>query len=148
MVLKATVASLEIKNLGVVSMVLGTEVHYEPGKEYRLSQTAKIKEMVTEYRLEDAKPTHLPIATNYASEETDQALPDNNEFVSKRQYQRMVGSWLRIFRVTTTDWELGKRVIRLIEIQRHDMATTQPRGRMTPRSGVRGQAWVDRHDVL
>jgi transposase InsO family protein len=83
--------NFEIKNLGEVSLYLGIEIEKNSHGDYMLSQTEKIKQIISEFGLTDANGCNTPMLTDYLNIEGEENLLPSNE-----QYRQAVGALLYI----------------------------------------------------
>jgi len=69
----------EIKDLGEVSLYLGIQVEKDIYGNFLLSQTNKIRQIVSEFGLTDANGCSTPMNTDYLSITSDENILDSNE---------------------------------------------------------------------
>uniref|UniRef100_A0A5S6QJX2 Reverse transcriptase Ty1/copia-type domain-containing protein n=1 Tax=Trichuris muris TaxID=70415 RepID=A0A5S6QJX2_TRIMR len=89
----------EIKDLGEVRQYLGMQVEREEDGSFLLYQAAKVRHLLKEHGLLDAKPVATPMEANFLSstEEESPKLPDNAE------YRKAIGSLLYLATATRPD---------------------------------------------
>jgi hypothetical protein len=121
--------NFELKNLGEVNFYLGIQVEKDRFGNYLLSQTAKLKQIISEFGLTDANGCNTPMLTDYLNIEGEENLLQSNE-----QYRQAVGALLYISTTTRPDitaatsilsrrisaprqcdWTAVKRVIRYLK---------------------------------
>ena len=100
-----TAKEMDIKDLGEVSKFLGMRFKWvENG--YEVDQEQTIEDLLSKQGMENANPTRLPIQGTYDEIEEGKLLPsdpNNEQPVSVKVYQSIVGSLLWIARCTRPD---------------------------------------------
>ena len=88
----------EITDLGQVRYYLGIEIERNEKGDFLINQKNKIKSLVKEHNLEDAKPINLPISTTYLKEKGEEDLLENNN-----EYRSIIGSLLYLATISRPD---------------------------------------------
>lgn len=119
--------NFSIENLGEISSYLGIQIT-KKGSKYHLNQEAYIKKVLSEFGLNDAKESPIPLNTDYFKMADSDLLPDNNK------YRKAIGSLLyiavntrpdvaaaviilsqKIMKPTQNDWNEVKRIMKYLK---------------------------------
>ncbi|XP_066477351.1 uncharacterized protein [Tiliqua scincoides] len=141
----------KLRYLGKIKNYLGVEVEHLPGGGYKLSQKAKIEQLVQRYKMEGCKPVKALMELSY-QKGGDAESPEFSEeiyrsLIGSLQY---LGNWGRsdilaatgllsrhVEKPTRRHWQASKRILRYLKGSRDWHLTIKPE------NGLKLTAYVD-----